>query len=458
MIPVYQHYKIFISSPGDVAEERKMSEEVVNAINKNIMETLGIALELKRWEDLPPQTPYLPEEQIQDILNRIVEESNFFVLILYKRYGTIESGHDISNTEREINTILKAFEKKPQIKILSYFRDIPPNDDPGTQEQKVKDLKKRLQDKGIFYKSYSTPFMFKEILTHDLYDVILKMKLSSFKHHRLKLFWQFGIPERPTFPSVAILYPSVQREYMGGPNNRLWLNRLKPNIYYEDFKAIQKLHKVFNLIGFKDYRIYPHTDYPSDIISMNRIWLCFPRLVAAQNQLKRYVGISRFNFLPRTRKRMGAIIWSNKYERNIRIESPLARYLEIQRSEMDISGEWHSQLNRIIAKDFAIVARFSDHINKDVASEGLLKDYFFAGIRGLGTWGSAWFIDRKYKHLPMVQDDENIQILLEVIYQNDRIFDVIDVSEEPPEYFKEQNNLRVIKKTIRYFKESRHIF
>ncbi len=458
MIQIYQHYKIFISSPGDVAEERKMSEEVVNSINKNIMETLGIALEIKKWENLPPQTPHLPEEKIQDKLNRIVEDSNFFILILYKRYGTIEPGYHISNTEREINTILKVFEKKPQIKILSYFREMTPNDDPGTQEQKVRDLKKRLQNRGIIYKPYSDPTMFKEILTHDLYDVILRMKLSSFKHHRLKQFWQFGIPERPTFPSVAILYPSVQREYMGGLNNKLWLNRLKPNIYYEDFKAIQKLQKVLNLIGYADYRIYPHTDYPNDIKYMNRIWLCFPRLVAAQEQLKKYAHIARFNFLRRTKKRMGAIIWSNKYGRNIKISSPLARYLELQRSEMDISGEWHSQLNRIIVKDFAIVARFSDHKNKDMASEGLLKDYFFAGIRGLGTWGSAWFIDRKYKHLPMVQDDENIQLLLEIIYQNDRIYDVIDVSEESPVYFKEQNNLRVIKKTIKNFKESRHIF
>ena len=434
-----------------------MSEEVINAINRNIVDTLGVSLEVKRWENLPPQTPYLPEEQIQDMLNKIVEESNFFILILYKRYGTVDTGHNISNTEREINTILKTFELKPQIKILSYFRDIPPNDDPGTQEQKVKDLKKRLQDKGIFYKSYQTPSIFKEILTHDLYDVILKMKMSSFKHYRLKLFWRFGIPERPTFPSVAVLYPSVQREYMGD-DNKLWLNRLKPNVYYEDFKAIQKLHKVFNLIGFRNYRIYPHTDYPNDITTMNRIWLCFPRLEAAQKQLEKYVDISRFAFRPRAKRKMGAIIWSNNAGENIKIESPLARYLQLQRAEMDISGEWHSQLNRIIAKDYAIVARFSDHRNRDVVSEGLLKDYFFAGIRGLGTWGSAWFIDRKYKHLPEVQEEENIQILLEVIYQNDRIFDVIDVSEEPPDYFKKQNNLRVIKKTIRNFKESRHIF
>ena len=156
MVQIYQHYKVFISSPGDVAQEREMSEEVINAINRNIVDTLGVSLEVKRWENLPPQTPYLPEEQIQDMLNKIVEESNFFILILYKRYGTVDTGHNISNTEREINTILKTFELKPQIKILSYFRDIPPNDDPGTQEQKVKDLKKRLQDKGIFYKSYQT--------------------------------------------------------------------------------------------------------------------------------------------------------------------------------------------------------------------------------------------------------------------------------------------------------------
>ena len=125
---------------------------------------------------------------------------------------------------------------------------------------------------------------------------------------------------------------------------------------------------------------------------------------------------------------------------------------------MDTSGEWNSEFGNIIAIDYAVIARFRDAKNMDVTSEGCLYDYFLAGIRGLGTWGTTWYIDRKYKQIVTDRKNSDIQILLEVIFRNDRIFDIKDVSEEPPAYFENQNNLRTIKRRINQFRESRHIF
>lgn len=87
--------------------------------------------------------------------------------------------------------------------------------------------------------------------------------------------------------------------------------------------------------------------------------------------------------------------------------------------------------------------------------EGTLKDYFIAGIRGLGTWGAAWFIDRRYDAFKLYQDSEdaNIQLLLEVTYKDERIFEVRDVSEESEGYFKKQNSLREIKRIITEYQE-----
>lgn len=457
MVGTYQSYSAFISSPKDVKEERQIAENTINRINRNCIETLRLSLDVRKWEYLTLQAPRLPEERIQDMLNKEVEKANFFILILFKRYGSIEKGYTLSNTEREINTILRIFERKPQIKILAYFRNIPQNDDPGDQEQKVQELRQRLQSLNVLCKSYENPEDFKEILTHDLYDVIMRMQLSSYKQYRLQNFWRFGISERPTDPRLAIVYPSVQREYMGSPDNEdLWLKRLEPNIYFEDYKAIQKLHKVLNMIGFSDYSIFPHTDLPPEIKFMNRIWLCFPRLKAAHEQFKKYRNSARFNFIPRSQRRNGAIEWSNNTGTMI-VRSPLGKYLREQRKKMDISGEWHSELGNIIAKDYAVISRFEDLESKDIVCDGCLHDYFLAGIRGLGTWGTAWFIDRRYKQIPEAHHGENIQLLLEVVFRNDRIFDIRDVSEESSDYFINENDIRTIKTKIRELIESRHV-
>ena len=47
-------YKIFVSSPGDVAGERSIVDDVVAKINNAISDTLGIFLSVEKWEKIPP--------------------------------------------------------------------------------------------------------------------------------------------------------------------------------------------------------------------------------------------------------------------------------------------------------------------------------------------------------------------------------------------------------------------
>lgn len=84
-------------------------------------------------------------------------------------------------------------------------------------------------------------------------------------------------------------------------------------------------------------------------------------------------------------------------------------------------------------------------------SEGTLKDFFFAGIRGLGTWGGGWFLDRRYDALrgPCEKENADVQFLLEVTYKDEQVLDVRDVSGEPEGYFQNENNIRTIRTRIR---------
>ena len=60
-----QVIRIFVSSPGDVAEERRVLDEVVERINRTDGRALGVRLELWKWEDdMVPQIGPRPQDVV----------------------------------------------------------------------------------------------------------------------------------------------------------------------------------------------------------------------------------------------------------------------------------------------------------------------------------------------------------------------------------------------------------
>ncbi|MCW5200010.1 DUF4062 domain-containing protein [Desulfobulbus sp. F1] len=138
MFDRYVSYRVFLASPSDVDKEREFAAKTIAKIDSTCRETLSISLELKRWEDMAPATPVpLPAERLQEAINEEVKKAKFFILILNKKYGECEPGHDKSNTEREIEAILSHNEENRQKRILAYFRKSNAhNTDQGPQEKK----------------------------------------------------------------------------------------------------------------------------------------------------------------------------------------------------------------------------------------------------------------------------------------------------------------------------------
>ena len=184
-------------------------------------------------------------------------------------------------------------------------------------------------------------------------------------------------------------------------------------------------------------------------------YICIPRNKRALQRLKNdYAKRSKFKIIPKTKRSATQIHWKHSMKATsfIKVKSPLSKYLDLQRRNMVTKGEWTRVLSNIIAKDYAVLARFKRTDRLPSMIEGSLKDYFLGGIRGLGTWGAGWFIDRKYDHFMKYEDDEDIQLLLEVEYRDGRIYDVRDVSEEEQAYFDKQNNLKTIRKIIKDYR------
>ncbi len=448
----YRSLRIFISSPGDLSEERRIAESVISEVNDRCRDVLGVRVECDIWEHIPPITPNTSEETIQQIINKRIKQCDAFVLLLNKRYGSVKPGHRRSNTAIEIDVALEMQSLGRSIAFFSYFKKLAPNADQGRQETEARRLRIELEKRGLIY-FFEDKFDFRNRFTHDLYDTILSSVVSGPKQRALSTFWQLGKPESAVHPQLAVIYPPVDREFMPAETpDRYWLRRLLPYVVFEDFKALTKIEKTLRIVGFRDFQFYNTGNTPDDLPDMNRVWICLPRNVLAQNQLTHYGNRVRFAFV-RNASHL-EIHWLPNRQSNSRlvIRSPLSIYLEEQRNGMP-GGDWKAAHGRIVAKDFAILARFSDTRGRKQMPPDPLKDFFLAGIRGLGTWGAGWFLDRRCSDLEgqCERPNADVQFLLEVTYRNERILEVRDVSHEPQTYFDSENNLQIIRSRIRHY-------
>jgi hypothetical protein len=446
MSQLYKFYKVFISSPGDVKKERDYAEDAINKISDSVSESINCHFKVVKWEKLPPE---YEEDSIQENLNKLIRKCHFFILILNKRYGSIEHGHTKSNTEREIETILEEKAKNEQKYILSYFKINPPNNDIGPQEEKVEDLKKRISRMNFVYKEYENPTDFKEKITHDLINILLRIELSPRKKQALSNFWSLRIPEKHEIPKLSIIYPPVPREMMAGiEETNFWEDRLTPNIFFEDHQAICKLRKTLQFIGFNNFDVHSSYSIPPDIHYRNIVWICMSRQPNAIKSLEKYSKIKRFEFHPRNGSNEPFLEWKLSSGEIIKIKSPLKKYLTLQRKQLPQDYEWNPHFGQVFAKDYAIIARFQNKTSKRTVDYDFLKEFFIAGIRGLGTWGAAWFIDRMSNYFVEYDENNDIQILLEVTYLNESISFVENVSDRDAAYFINENTTKRIKENI----------
>ena len=163
--------RVFIAAPGDVARERAEAFRILNQINAVAEPHVGVSLDALRWETLPPT---IPEESIQDHINKLAAKCDIFVIILYRRYGSVVPGQTKSNTERELEYALNQVRMGRNIYLLTYFRESGIEIDPGPQQLKVKGLKRYLEQNRVSYKTYKTADDFRDSITADLYAVIFR--------------------------------------------------------------------------------------------------------------------------------------------------------------------------------------------------------------------------------------------------------------------------------------------
>lgn len=450
----YKCLKVFVCSAQGTATEEAAVASAIAQLNNMTKRHLGIEFERFNWQGLAPRSSNLPMEHKQDEINEHVEDCDIFILILWKRHGSYERNRKRTNLEREIDKALARLKKGSNLVILSYFRSFTVSSVFDDQERGVIKLRDYLLKKGVFATTYNHPKEFERRILPDLYEALLKLEFNTPKHQALRKFWKFGEAERPPARKLLIAYPGMNRAYMRLPekDSKLWIRRLVPNIVYEDHRALQKIEKVLRLIQMNDFHTCTLANLPNDWREMNRCWVCIPRNWRALERLDKYSSLARFA-VGKTNSGESFFWWRGALSsERFQVRSPLEQYLRLQRKEPALSGEWTQELRDVVARDYAIIARFPVPKDEIQMRAERLMEYFIGGIRGLGTWGAAWFLDRESAIFEKCKDFEPFQVLLEVTYMNGQIIRVRDISDENSEYFSCQMKRTNIKKTIKQFK------
>jgi tetratricopeptide (TPR) repeat protein len=154
-MPARTIIKVFLGSPGDLADERKVAREVVDEFNDNWAEHFGYEIELVGWEDMEGGAG-----RPQSIINQQLDECDLFYGMVWKRWGMApsKSGLYTSGFEEEFRRAQKRHSKtdKPELRLA--FKTIDPEflKDPGAQLQKVIEFRNSVTaEQNLFYKEFN---------------------------------------------------------------------------------------------------------------------------------------------------------------------------------------------------------------------------------------------------------------------------------------------------------------
>lgn len=279
--------KIFIAAPVDVSRERALALRVLEQINQTSLETIGLSFEPLRWENLPPVIqPTVSEDRVQTLVNSLVDSCQVFVLILYRRYGSVTPGTVKSHTEREVEHVLRKIDSQENVYLLCYFRELGFNADPGAQEQRVLAFKKALIKKGIAHRAFKDSDEFENQIRSDLYRVLFEVlgrqrRASGDSQTTAAPISPTGIQRTPTAPVVFVSYSHDDDTHVR------WVNMLATNLVENgvDIRLdLWDLHPGDDVADFMEKGVFE-----SDRVLV----ICTPQYVARSDNPKGGVGYEK---------------------------------------------------------------------------------------------------------------------------------------------------------------------
>ncbi len=163
--------KVFIASPGGVADERKAFRSEIQEYNESDAIPRGVLFQPVGWEDTLGSIG-----RPQAIINEDVRACDYFILLLWDQWGSppdVTPSRFSSGTEEEYDVALKSHSdlKSPMRKLVMMFKAVDPKQlsDPGTQLQKVLEFRKTIEnEKTHLFQTFDNIENFRTLLRRHL--------------------------------------------------------------------------------------------------------------------------------------------------------------------------------------------------------------------------------------------------------------------------------------------------
>jgi hypothetical protein len=167
MPKIIAYYNIFIASPSDIVEERRLVKNIIrdwNIAHKD----LNIQLDSVSWDT--HARPEMGEPPQTTINKQLVNDCDFLICFFGNRLGS-HTETQVSGTVEEINKFLDA--GKP---VLVYFSNlaIPPNELDVSQFQELKNYKETCRQKGLL-KDYNSIEDLKDSLNLHITPTVIQL-------------------------------------------------------------------------------------------------------------------------------------------------------------------------------------------------------------------------------------------------------------------------------------------
>lgn len=150
----FEQIRVFLASPGDLADERRIVKRIADDVNRSWKQFTGCQIELVGWEDTLPGFG-----RPQEIINRELRTCDYFIGMVWKTWGTppdvdgrYQSGFE---EEFEIARQSRTENGTPEISIFFKNVDSQQESDPGDQLRKVLLFRDKIEKEKIaLYKKF----------------------------------------------------------------------------------------------------------------------------------------------------------------------------------------------------------------------------------------------------------------------------------------------------------------
>lgn len=218
-------YRILVSSPSDVLDERESMDIVITELNHTYGSRTNVILELVKWET--HSAPAASETDVQDLIDKdLGSDYDLFIGILWKKFGTPTTKYG-SGTEQEFRNAHLRFKQDPKsLQILFYFKTSAPfslSDIDPLQLEKVNMFKSELGNKGVYYWDYNTNEELQRFLRFHIPKRIDELRKSSTNFEtKINLIEQPVHEEVPNEEELGIIdYQEIAEESFGDSTQAL---------------------------------------------------------------------------------------------------------------------------------------------------------------------------------------------------------------------------------------------